>query len=158
MKFEYQEAAIDSIGVVTSPREEKRDDEWGDVESTIELDADRFEPACLKGLDDFSHAEVIFFMHRVREENIEWGARHPRNNSEWPAVGIFAQRAKGRPNRIGLSRCQIMNVDGLTITVTGLDAIDGTPIVGLKPYMEEFGPSGEVTQPSWASELMISYY
>lgn len=150
--------AIESIGVVNSPRKEKRDDEWGDIESSIELDADQFEPAAISGLDDFSHAEVVFFMHRVHKENIEWGARHPRNNSDWPEVGIFAQRAKGRPNRIGLSRCQITNVEKLTIHVVGLDAIDGTPILGVKPYMEEFMPKGEVTQPSWASELMNRYY
>lgn len=140
MESESLGDAIDSIGVVTSPREEKRDDEWGNVESMIEIDEEQFEPAALNGLNEFSHTEVVFFMHRVCEENIEWGARHPRNNSAWPEVGIFAQRAKGRPNRIGLSRCQITNVDGLTIEVTGLDAIDGTPIIGLKPYMEEFGP------------------
>ncbi|WP_330632911.1 SAM-dependent methyltransferase [Halocatena halophila] len=150
--------AIEPIGVVSSPRKKRRDDEWGTVESTITLDAEQFDPVALNGLSTFSHAEVIFFMDRVREEEIEWKARHPRNNSDWPSVGIFAQRAKSRPNRIGLSRCQITSVDGLTVSITGLDAIDGTPILGLKPYMNEFGPNGPVRQPAWADELMANYY
>ncbi|OIB59032.1 SAM-dependent methyltransferase [Natrialba sp. SSL1] len=149
---------LDPIGIVHSPRETKQDDGWGDVKSSIELDSTRFTPAALAGLDDFSHVEVVFVMHRVREENIEHGARHPRNNPDWPEVGIFAQRAKGRPNRIGVSRCQIRSVDELTIDVIGLDAIDGTPVVAIKPYMNEFGPNGDVTQPTWAAELMATYY
>ncbi len=152
------DGAIEPIGVVSSPRKNRRDDEWGAVESTITLDADQFDPAALNGLAEFSHAEVIFFMDRVREEEIEWNDRHPRNNPDWPSVGIFAQRAKSRPNRLGLSRCQIMSVDELTVAIRGLDAIDGTPILGLKPYMEDFGPNGPVRQPAWAGELMANYY
>lgn len=158
MKRDQTGIEMDVIGVVHSPRETKRDDEWGEVTSRIELASELFEPAALNGLDAFSHAEVVFFMHRVSEEAIEWGSRHPRNNTDWPDVGIFAQRGKGRPNRIGLSRCTIRSVDELTVSVTGLDAIDGTPVLGLKPYMEEFGPNGGVTQPSWVSELMNNYY
>lgn len=158
MDPDFSEIRLDAIGVVDSPRTEKRDDEWGAVESRIELDGDRFEPAALDGLGAFSHAEVVFFMHRVDEKNIEWGARRPRNNPDWPEVGIFAQRAKGRPNRIGLSRCRITAVDGLTVRVTGLDAIDGTPVLGVKPYMKEFAPRDAVRQPSWVSELMNHYY
>ena len=73
-------------------------------------------------------------------------------------MGIFAQRAKGRPNRIGVSVCRLIRVDGLVLTVQGLDAIDGTPVVDLKPYMVEFAPRGEVRQPSWSHELMAAYW
>lgn len=149
---------FESIGTVRSTRKSKRDDEWGEVESRIQIDGAQFDQSALRGLDEFSHLEVIFFMHRVPEENIEWGSRHPRNNANWPEVGIFAQRAKGRPNRIGLSRCQLRDVNGLTVFVNGLDAIDGSLVLGLKPYMKEFGPRGDVFQPSWASELMEHYY
>jgi tRNA-Thr(GGU) m(6)t(6)A37 methyltransferase TsaA len=146
------------IGVVRSPRDEVRDDDWGDVVSTIELDAARFGADALLGLDAFSHAEVLFFMNRVDEADIEWGARHPRGRTDWPRVGVFAQRAKWRPNRLGASLCRILRVEGLTVSVLGLDAIEGTPVLDVKPYMREFGPRGEVRQPPWATELMSQYY
>ncbi len=81
-------------------------------------------------------------------EKIETGARHPRGNRDWPLVGIFAQRGKNRPNRLGVSRCRVVTVEGLDVHVEGLDAVDGTPVPDLKPYMEEFGPRGEVHQPA----------
>lgn len=85
-------------------------------------------------------------------------ARHPRGNEQWPKVGIFAQRAKSRPNRLGVSVCRLVAVEALTITVQALDAIDGTPVLDLKPYMREFGPRGEVRQPAWSHELMATYW
>jgi tRNA (Thr-GGU) A37 N-methylase len=97
-------------------------------------------------------------MHGVSPERIETVARHPRNNVNYPKVGIFAQRAKSRPNRIGVSRCRIINVARLEITVQALDAIDGTPVIDIKPYMEEFAPIGDVCQPEWSREIMSQYY
>ena len=74
------------------------------------------------------------------------------------AIGIFAQRGRGRPNRIGLSTCRLLGVDGTRVRVSGLDAIDGTPVLDIKPYMREFGPRGEVRQPHWADEIMGGYF
>ncbi|HTB75634.1 MAG TPA: SAM-dependent methyltransferase [Polyangiaceae bacterium] len=148
---------IAPIGWVRAPRAEARDDYWGAVTSTIELD-ERFSPEALAGLEDFSHLEVVYQFHGVPLERIETGARHPRNREDWPLVGIFAQRGKARPNRIGVSRCNLVRVEGRVVTVQRLDAIDGTPVLDLKPYMVEFGPIGAVSQPAWATELMKNYY
>ena len=95
---------------------------------------------------------------RVDPADVESGARHPRGNEAWPRVGIFAQRAKDRPNRIGVSVCRLLGVEGLDVRVAGLDAVDGTPVLDLKPVMEEFAPRGEVRQPDWARELMAGYW
>lgn len=146
------------IGVVVSGREEVEDDYWGDVVSVIELDQNQFAPDVTLGLGEFSHLEVIFFMNRVSPEKIEMTARHPRNNPDWPVVGIFAQRPKARPNRLGLSRCRIQGVEGLRLTVEALDAVVGTPIIDIKPDMRESGPLGQVDQPRSATELMDRYY
>ena len=54
--------------------------------------------------------------------------------------------------------CQVLAVNGSTIRVSGLDAIDGTPVVDIKPWMVEFGPRGEVSQSSWSTELMKDYW
>jgi tRNA-Thr(GGU) m(6)t(6)A37 methyltransferase TsaA len=152
-----QPMTIEPVGYVRGGRSEARDDDWGHERSTIELDA-RFGPDALRGLGDFSHLEVVYVFDRVSEAEIETGARHPRGRTDWPSVGIFAQRGKGRPNRLGVSRCRLVRVEGTRLHVEGLDAIDGTPVLDIKPYMREFGPRGGVAQPLWATQLMAEYW
>ncbi|WP_344658950.1 SAM-dependent methyltransferase [Catenulispora subtropica] len=149
---------VEPIGTVVGGRSEPYDDDWTVERATIRLDADRFGAEALAGLAEFSHLEVVFAFHLVDEAKVQTGARHPRGNPDWPLVGIFAQRGKNRPNRLGVSRCRLLAVDGLDVRVSGLDAIDGTPVLDVKPYMAEFGPLGEVRQPAWATELMRDYY
>ncbi|MDT8997720.1 SAM-dependent methyltransferase [Paucibacter sp. APW11] len=146
------------IGYVSSPRVDLTDDNWGSVEATITIDAPELSAESLKGLETFSHIEVIYHLHRVPPEEIERGARHPRGRSDWPLVGILAQRAKARPNLIGLTRCRVLQVEGRTLRVRGLDAINGTPVLDIKPYLAEFGPIGEVVQPAWSHEVMKDYF
>ena len=152
------EVSLTPIGHVRGGRAEAIDDDWGASRATIELDSAAFTPDALAGLADFSHAEVIFLFDRVPPEKIETGARHPRNRPDWPLVGIFAQRGKNRPNRLGLTTCRIVAVDGLSVEVEGLNAIDGTPVLDLKPVMAEFLPRGTVRQPDWSRELMAGYW
>ena len=149
---------IAPVGHVRGGRAEPIDDEWGDVEATIALDESQFAPDVLAGLDGFSHVDVVYVFHLVEDSEIETGARHPREREDWPLVGIFAQRGKGRPNRIGTTTCEIVSIDGLNVTVRGLDAIDGTPVIDLKPYMTAFAPRGVVREPTWAKELMANYW
>jgi tRNA-Thr(GGU) m(6)t(6)A37 methyltransferase TsaA len=146
------------VAQVLGGREEVVDDAWDAVTAVIRLDGTQFEPHALAGLDAFSHLEVVFHFDRVPLEKIETGARHPRGNTDWPLVGIFAQRGKNRPNRLGVSRCRLHRVDGLDLHVSGLDAVAGTPVLDIKPYMAEFGPRGDVHQPAWSTEIMRDYY
>ncbi|HEY2213479.1 MAG TPA: SAM-dependent methyltransferase [Acidimicrobiales bacterium] len=148
---------LNPIGTVVGGRTEPIDDDWGGVEAVIRLDAERFDADVVAGLDQFSHLCVVFIFNLVDEADIVTGARHPRGNPDWPMVGMFAQRAKMRPNRIGVSYCSLVRVDGLDLHVRGLDAIDGSPVVDIKPYMKEFEPT-DTHQPSWATELMTGYY
>jgi tRNA (Thr-GGU) A37 N-methylase len=101
--------------------------------------------------------EVLFLFHAVDPAKVVSGARHPRNNPAWPAVGIFAQRGKSRPNRIGSTICRVVSVEGTRLVVAELDAIDGTPVLDIKPVMVEFLPRQQVRQPTWALELMRDY-
>ncbi|MGP9016991.1 SAM-dependent methyltransferase [Streptomyces sp. BR1] len=146
------------VARVVGGRVEVVDDHWGGESAVIRLDAEQFGPDALFGLAEFSHLEVVYHFDQVPPEKIESGARHPRGNPDWPLVGIFAQRGKNRPNRLGVSRCRLVKVDGLDVHVTGLDAVDGTPVLDIKPYMAEFGPRGETVQPAWSAELMRDYY
>lgn len=150
--------ALSAIGLVHSPIREPVDDVFGGVISHIELDGSHFTPESLAGLADFSHVEIVFTFHRIAEADILVGARRPRGRADWPEVGIFAQRGKNRPNRIGVTVCRLLSVKGLSVEVEGLDAIDGTPVLDIKPYMQEFGPRGPVRQPAWATELMAGYW
>lgn len=145
------------VATVHSPRAVAEDDNWGAVESRIELDA-RFDADALAGLDGFSHLEVVYVFDQVDPGTVNTRARHPRGNQDWPRVGIFAQRARRRPNRIGVSVCQILAVDGRVIRVRGLDAIDGSPVLDLKPVMAEFLPRSAVRQPGWSQALMAGYF
>ncbi|UYM04346.1 SAM-dependent methyltransferase [Solicola gregarius] len=149
---------VTPIGTVVGGRTEPIDDNWGDVRSVVRIDSEQFGEDTLAGLGDFSHLEVVYRFDRADPAKITTGARHPRNREDWPKVGIFAQRGKNRPNLLGVSRCRIIAIDGHDIHVRELDAIDGTPVLDVKPYLHEFAPIGDVRQPVWATELMRSYY
>ncbi len=148
---------IEAIGVVQSTRKNVKDDNW-DSESACIILGPEFSEEALSGLSDFSHVEVLFYMNQVDPAKVETTARHPRNNLSWPKIGIFAQRGKNRPNQIGLSVCKVIKVDGNKLYLEGLDAIDGSPVLDIKPWVQEFGPRGDVTQPAWISELMKGYW
>lgn len=157
-EFEPSLVVSRPVARVVGGRAEVADDDWAEVSSVIRLDAGRFPEEALAGIAAFSHLEVVFHFDRVRVEKTERSARHPRGNPEWPLVGIFAQRGKNRPNRIGVSRCRLVEVAGHDLLVAGLDAVDGTPVLDIKPYMAEYGPRGAIRQPEWATELMRDYY
>jgi len=146
------------IGRVTSARDAAIDDDWDAVPARIELDPAQFTADATAGLAAFSHIDVIFHFDRVPDSEIQTGARHPRGRADWPKVGIFAQRGKGRPNRLGLCVCSLERADGLTLHVKGLDAIDGTPVLDIKPVMKGFEPRGEIREPEWAAEIMKDYW
>jgi tRNA-Thr(GGU) m(6)t(6)A37 methyltransferase TsaA len=148
---------VEPIGRVVGGRAEPVDDDWDRETATIRLQP-AFSPDALAGLEEFSHVEVVYVFDRVDPDALERGARHPRGNTDWPRVGIFAQRAKDRPNRIGVSVCRLLGVDGVELRVAGLDAVDGTPVLDVKPVMREFLPRGEIRQPGWATELMQEYW
>ena len=156
--IEMEPLEMRPVAVVAGGREDPIDDDWGRVAAVIRFDAGRFGPEAVAGLAGFSHLEVVYVFDRADPAATETGARHPRGRADWPRVGIFAQRGKDRPNHLGVSRCRLLRVEGLDLHVEGLDAIDGTPVLDVKPWMAEFGPRGEVRQPPWAVELMAGYY
>ena len=149
---------LHAVGIVHNSRTEIVDDRWGDVLSTITLFDSVYDPSATDGLKDFSHLEVIFYMDKINPEKIVTTTRHPRNNQALPKVGILAQRGKNRPNQIGTSFAKIVAVNELNVTVMGLDAIDGTPILDLKPCIQQFLPRESVHEPAWTKEIMNNYY
>ncbi|XRD24204.1 tRNA (N6-threonylcarbamoyladenosine(37)-N6)-methyltransferase TrmO [Lysinibacillus fusiformis] len=148
---------IQPVATVSNSRKTIKDDLWGEIISTIELSENLHEES-LKGIEDFSHIEIIFYFDQVSDDQIQYEARHPRNNQNYPKVGIFAQRGKNRPNKIGITMVELVEVKQRTLIVRGLDAIDGTPIIDMKPVMKEFLPKGVIKQPVWSTDLMKAYW
>lgn len=149
--------SIKPIAFVNNTRKDILDDNWGSVISTIELE-ENINEASLKGINEFSHLEIVFLFNKVSDDKIQYEARHPRNNKDYPEVGIFAQRGKNRPNKLGVTIVELIEQKQRILIVKGLDALDGTPIIDIKPVMKEFLPKDEVRQPEWSISLMKNYW
>jgi tRNA (adenine37-N6)-methyltransferase len=148
---------IEPIGYVKSDRKEAIDDNWNEINSYIELDL-KYSEDSLAGLDQFSHLEVIYYFHKVDKQKIVLESEHPRENTQWPKVGIFSQRKKARPNLLGATISKILKIEGRKIYLQSFDAIDGTPVIDMKPVFREYLPSDDVIQPAWVNELMKNYW
>ncbi len=150
--------ALRPVGHVEGGRIVPADDNWDACRAVIVLDPDHFTPASFHGLEEFSHVEIVFVFDQVDENDITAEARHPRGRTDWPEVGIFAQRGRNRPNRLGVSTCRLVSVGGLRLEVQGLDAVHGTPVLDVKPVMRGFLPRGTHREPAWATEIMARYW
>jgi tRNA (adenine37-N6)-methyltransferase len=153
-----QSFQVEPVAQVIGGRIEPTDDYWGGTRSIIRIDSTRFGPEATAGLDTFSHLEIVFRFHLTDPADLNLGARRPRNHPDWPPVGIFGHRNMRRLNWLGVSRCRLLSVDGLDLHVEDLDAVDGTPVLDIKPWFIEMGPRGDVHQPPWTSEMLGRYY
>jgi tRNA-Thr(GGU) m(6)t(6)A37 methyltransferase TsaA len=146
-----------AIGVVRCAVTEGRDEDWGDVVSELHL-----EPELARGLDgieEFSHVLVIYWMHGAPTFDAANDlVRRPRGRADMPERGIFAQRAKHRPNPVGVTAVAVVGRDGPILRVRGLDAIDGTPLLDLKPYFPGFDRVEAPRIPEWAARIMHDYF
>lgn len=154
-KFNVMEIKLQPIGFVRNTQLELVDVNWGQVVSEIEL-IESLPAEALDGIESFSHVEIIYFFHQA--EKVVTGSEHPRENPAYPKVGIFAQRKKDRPNHLGATMVNLIKKEGKKLIVSHLDAIDGTPVLDIKPIFAEFLPKGEIVQPAWTHELMQDYW
>ena len=145
---------IKPIAFVKNNRKEPTDDNWSKIISMIEL-ADEIPTESFDGIDTFSHLHILFYFHKS-EKTVYVG--HPRGNKEYPKVGIFAQRKKDRPNHLGLTTVKLLKHEGRILTVSHLDAIDGTPIIDIKPFINAFLPQDKIKQPDWTLDIMKKYW
>jgi tRNA (adenine37-N6)-methyltransferase len=147
---------VQPIAFVKNVRTEPIDDNWSGIISEIEL-ADHIPTEAFNGISDFSHLEIIFWFDKAKQQDIVYAGR-PRGNPAYPLVGIFAQRKKDRPNSIGLCTVELIAHKERIIVVKNLDAINGTPVVDIKPVFKEFQPKTEIKQPAWVGDLMKDYW
>lgn len=151
MKIEFE-----SVGEVRNNIETKKDTNWGNDVSRIIID-EKYKNGLI-GLSEFSHLTVIYYLDKadfVVEKHI---LRKPQGREDMPMVGIFAQRAKDRPNAIGITSVEIIDISQNTITVKGLDAIDGTPVLDIKPYYPMYDCKNNAVVPDWVIRLMEHYF
>lgn len=147
---------LQPIGTVKSPVTEEVVENWGEVVSEIVFD-EALAPG-LQGLEQFSHVLVIFYMHRASFDPARHLVRRPRDRADMPLLGIFAQRPKFRPNPIGITTVQLLEVTTSSIKVQGLDAIDGTPVLDIKPYFPIFDRVDNARTPEWVDRLLQDYF
>ncbi len=151
-----KEIKLKPIGFVSSPITERVDENWGEIKSKTILFQD-YDGAFL-GLEKFSHAIIVTYLHEanyIKEKHLK---RRPRNLKTMPLVGIFSQRVKDRPNPIGITAVEIIKIEGNTLEVRGLDAINETPILDVKPYYPQYDKIKKSHVPEWVNRLMKGYF
>jgi tRNA (Thr-GGU) A37 N-methylase len=149
--------SVRAIAYIRNDRSEAIDDNWDDVVSTVELAQDVPDEA-LHGLTDFSHVEVVFFADWAEDVPPGPWHRRPRGNQEWPDIGVLAQRNKDRPNRILLTTVAIDSIGARSFTARGLDGIDGTPVLDIKPVFRWSVPRGDLRVAAWSEALGENYF
>lgn len=104
----------------------------------------------LDGLEDYSHIIIVYFMDKVKDYVIK---HRPQGNPNVPIVGIFACRCPQRPNPIGITTVKLIERKGNKIKVKGLDILDGTPIIDIKPYWPQYDKAKNPKIPDWVNKL-----
>ena len=150
------EIKLKPVAWVKNSRITTLDDDWGTIISDIIL-ADDIPDSAFQHILDFSLLEIIYYFDKVKDDKKLY-VRRPRGNPEYPEMGIFAQRNKDRPNQIGLSTVELIWHRERSIGVRMLDAINGTPILDIKPVYREFRPAVDIRQPDWVADLMRKYF
>jgi len=147
---------IEPIGTVHCPVTQMSQGNWAQVVSEIHLD-----PALaggLQGLEGFSHVLVVFWLDQIAAFDPQKQLlRKPRGMDDMHELGVFAQRTKYRPNPIGVTAVELVGIRDHVVSVRGLDALEGTPVLDMKPYIDAFDRK-DVTMPSWVAHVMEGYF
>ena len=140
---------LKAIGIVRNGIEQLLEQDWSKVVSDIVVDSSLTE--ALDDLDEFSHIIVLYWMHHRDSSNQPPTKVHPRRNHKLPMVGLFASRSPHRPNPLGKATVRLLQSQGNILKVQGLDAINGTPVIDIKPYIPGYDSVAKAKVPSWIS-------
>ncbi|MFC1974642.1 tRNA (N6-threonylcarbamoyladenosine(37)-N6)-methyltransferase TrmO [Chloroflexota bacterium] len=142
---------LKAIGTVRNGIKEAVKQDWGKVVSDIVIDSSLTE--ALDGLEEFSHIMVLFWMHQVTANSQKPAKIHPRDRKELPLVGLFVTRTPHRPNPVGKTTVRLLQRQGNILRVEGLDAVDGTPVIDIKPYIPGIDSVTDAKVPQWTTKL-----
>ncbi|MEL6151505.1 MAG: tRNA (N6-threonylcarbamoyladenosine(37)-N6)-methyltransferase TrmO [Chloroflexota bacterium] len=143
---------IQAIGTVHTAATDDVNTRWREMVSTIHIDESFI--SGLHGLDDWSHIVVIFSMHETTFDPEKHLLHRPNDRADLPEKGVFAQRSTLTPNKIGMTTVKLMGIEGNVLTVKGLDAIDGTPVLDIKPFAPVYDGAIDPGVPVWFLRLM----
>ena len=140
-------AVLRPIGVVRNSVRAPRMDGWEGVRSDLIFRDDL--TGALDGIETYSHIIVIFHLHVVPEGERTTGHIHPRGDPRLPEQGVLATRSQRRPNAVGVSVVPLLRRRKNILRVRGLDAIDGTPVLDIKPYIPHYDSVADARVPDW---------
>ena len=146
MASDLPSVTLKPIGTVRSEIKQPARRDYEEVIADIVINDDLAE--ALDGLEGFSHLVVLYWIHRAASGEIPLKV-HPRGRLELPLLGLFATRTPNRPNRIGISTVRLLGRRGNILRVKGLDAIKGTPVIDIKPYISGYDSADNAEVPSW---------
>jgi tRNA-Thr(GGU) m(6)t(6)A37 methyltransferase TsaA len=138
------------IGFVRNAVTEPKGEDWQTITSEIIVNEDLKE--ALSGIDEFSHIIVIYWMHRTSPAERSVMKVHPKRNQNLPLVGVFATRSPARPNPIGIATVKLLECRENVLKVIGLDAIDGTPVLDIKPHIPGADSPTAAKTPGWLTK------
>jgi len=117
--------------------------------SELVIDSGLVEDGILDGIEEFSYLLVLYWAHLGSPEGRKLTRGHPIGRKEFPLVGIFATRSPMRPNPVLLTTVELVERRGNVLRVTGLDAVDGSPLIDIKPYTPGYHQVHDVRMPQW---------
>jgi len=138
------------IGFVKNAVTEPQGEDWQTIISEIIVNEDMNE--ALSGIDEFSHIIVIYWMHKTPASQRSIMKVHPKRNPNLPLVGVFATRSPARPNPIGIATVKLLECRDNILKVIGLDAIDGTPVLDIKPHIPGSDSPTPARIPGWLTK------
>jgi tRNA-Thr(GGU) m(6)t(6)A37 methyltransferase TsaA len=140
---------LKAIGIVRNGVKQPIRHGWSEVVSNIVIDSHLAE--ALDGLDQFSHLIVLYWMHQLNPRRKLPLKVHPMGKAELPLMGRFATRSPSRPNPVGQATVRLLERRGNILKVKGLDAIDGTPVIDIKPYIPGYDSATDAKAPRWTT-------
>ena len=151
MANELPDMTLKAIGIVSNGIRERPEQGWSKVISDIVINSHLTE--ALDGLEEFSHIIVLYWIHWKATTRQVLMKIHPRHREELPLVGLFATRSSDRPNLVGKATARLLQRQGNVLKVQRLDAIDGTPVIDIKPYIPRDDMPTDVKVPQWVAKL-----
>jgi tRNA (adenine37-N6)-methyltransferase len=139
---------VRAIGRVENGVQDIGFNDWKTLSSRLVIEETYVE--ALDGIEEFSHLFVICRLHLPGKVLLK---RHPRDRQDLPVVGIFATRSQLRPNGLGLHLVRLVERRGNELLVKGMDAISGTPIIDIKPYLPQRDVAANAAVPEWTKKL-----
>jgi tRNA-Thr(GGU) m(6)t(6)A37 methyltransferase TsaA len=143
--------SLKPIGIVRNKVRQPPKPPYGWSEVISEIETDQSLTDALDNLEEFSHIIVFYWMDKVVTNQLPTRV-HPRGNKKLPSVGLFATRSPNRPNPIGKATVRLLKRQGNILKVKGLDAIDGTPVIDIKPYIPGYDSVTGAKVPWWVSK------